>query len=186
MRHPLPERCPQDGCDGRMVWNGWYFRRAILATGRVVWFGVFRCRCKTCGRTVSFLPDFCVPYKHYCTDVIGTVLEAVLVLNLSVRAVSAATGAYNAANFSSYCVRDWVRQLVANSHNLWHFGLPRLGIAAVPTPNGTGVLLSHLLRFSDGRGADALSGLCAVQCALSRPFPPYGLFRAQLLPNCVT
>jgi len=135
---------------------------------------------------VSFLPDFCVPYKHFCTAVIGTVLEAVLVLKLSVRAVSAAGSVYNTASFSSYCVRDWVHQLVANSHNLWYFGLPRLGIAALPIPDGTGFLLSHLLRFSDGFGADALSGLCAVQCALSRSFPPYGLFRAQLLPNCVT
>ena len=186
MRPPRPEQCPFKGCGGRMHSHGSYPRHVILTSGRVLWFGVFRYRCSSCGRTVSFLPDFCVPYKHFCTGVIETVLKAVFMLRLSFRTVCAVDGPYNRASFSVWCVREWGRGFVANSQNLWRFGLPRLGIAAMPAPDAFGMLLGYLAGYSDGRAQDGQCGLRAVQCALSRSFPPYGLFRAQLLPNCVT
>ena len=67
MPPPRPESCPHGDCDGVdcMVKHGHYKRHVILVIGVLVWFGVHRFLCKECGRTVSFLPDFAVPYKHY-------------------------------------------------------------------------------------------------------------------------
>jgi hypothetical protein len=156
-----------------------------LVDGRPAKFGVHRFRCARCGRSVSFLPDFCVPYKHFCTDVIGAVLRACLVLSMSVRAV-VADPVHNAACFSRDCAGDWIRQFASNCHNLRHFGLPRLGVAAVPAADTPGLLLVHFLSFGAAHSPDARPGLRAVQCGLSGSFPPFGLFRAQLLPGCVT
>lgn len=186
MPPPRPEVCPFEDCDGRMHRHGWYPRGVILADGRRAEFGVFRFRCAQCGRTVSFLPDFCVPHKHFCADVICGVLGAVLLLELSLRSVSAADSVHNAASFSRYCAADWVCQFRRNSHNLRHFGLPRLGIARSAPRQDPGKLFECLLRFGSARAGDTRQSLRAVQCALSRPPPPFGLFRAQLLPGCVT
>lgn len=166
--------------------DGWYMRHVILPDGRRRDFGVYRFRCSSCGRTVSFLPDFCVPYKHFSADVIAAVLQAVLMLGLSLRAVAAVNSAYNAASFSRHCAGRWVRQFHANSHNLWHFGLPRLGIRAAAVSSGGGVLLGLLLASAAMPGGGSHAGLRVVQRELACVFPPYGIFRAQLLSGCVT
>jgi hypothetical protein len=166
--------------------HGFYWRWTILPSGARQRFGVHRFRCAACRRTVSYLPDFCVPYKHFGADVIQGVLAAVLLLNLSARAVAGVNSAYNAACFTRYGVGQWLEHFGRNSHNLWHFGLQRLSVAAGADPRSRGALLVHLLHFSAGRVGEVEHGLRAVQCALSEPFPPFGLFRAQLLPGCCT
>ncbi len=145
-----------------------------------------RVRCNLCGRTVSYLPDFCVPYKHFGCDVIAAVLSAVLLLNVSRRAAAAWDSAWNGASFSRFCVGDWTGQFGRNSHNLWHFGLVRLGLAVGDGRGSIPALLRALLCFDAGSRGDELQSLRAVQCTLSGVFPPFGLFRAQLLPGCCT
>lgn len=187
MAPDIPERCPFEGCRGKMHRHGFYWRRVIDYAGGCFFLGVFRFRCTICKRTVSFLPDFCIPYKHFSTDVVATVLHAVLILNVVTCAVAAAGSIYNKAMFSHYCVYDWARQFRRNSHNLWHLGLVRLGITAVPVPDAEAVLFSHLVAFGAVSSAEsARCSLRAAQCALSSTFPPFGLFRAQLLPGCCT
>lgn len=181
-----PASCPLYGCDGYMQGNGCYPRSVIDCRGCCVLLWVFRFRCVTCGRTVSFLPDFCVPYKQFSVEVVGAALWAVLVLNLATQAVAAADSVYNKASFSRYCVYNWVRQFCCNSHNLWHIGLVRLGVAAVPVADSEALLLKCLAGFPVGPSAHAPCDLRAAQCALSTPFPPFGLFRAHLLPGCCT
>lgn len=163
-----------------------YERFVILPDGARRRLGVHRFRCAVCGRTVSFLPDFCVPYKHFGADVINAALAAVLLLRLSLRAVAAWDSAWNAASFSRYCVGQWLQHFGRNSHNLWHFGLPRLFGAHSPGVGSQSVLLGHLTAFAAGRAEHAHCSFRAVQCTLSQPFPPLGLFRAQLLRGCFT
>ncbi len=180
-----PAICVFEGCNGRMHRNGFYKRIVIdEETWRSV--GVFRFWCPRCGGTVSFLPDFCVPYKRFSVDVIGTTLWAVLVQNLAGRAAASEDSGYNKACFSYYCAADWVKQFCRNSHNLWHIGLARLGIAVVPVPDSEASLLKHLAGFPTGSSTQAPCDLRAAQCALSSLFPPFGVFRALLLPGCCT
>lgn len=182
-----PGSCPFDGCNGKMHRNGSYLRSVIDYVGCCLLLGVFRYRCTLCKRTVSYLPDFCAPYKYFSVDVIAAVLHAVLVLNLTSCAVAASASIYNKASFSRYCVCDWVRQFRANSHNLWHMGLARLGIAAMPAPEAEAVLFDHLAGFGAASSGDTdCFSLRAAQCELSSSFPPFGIFRAQLLPGCCT
>ncbi len=183
---PRPSVCPFDGCSGRMHRHGFYWRFVVLADGARKGFGVHRMRCALCGRTISYLPDFCVPYKHFGSDVIWALLWAVIVLHVSRRAVSAWDSVWNRASFSRFCAGEWVRQFGRNGHNLWHFGLARLGLCTDTGRGSLAVLLRTLLRFSVGLRCDEAQALRAVQCALSGAFPPFGLFRAQLLPGCVT
>jgi hypothetical protein len=166
--------------------HGVYERFVILPDGTRKRLGVHRFRCAVCGRTISFLPDFCVPYKHFGADVVHTVLAAVLLAGLSRRAVAAWDSVYNRASFSRFCVGEWLQHFERNSHNLWHFGLGRLGVAAGAGPRSVAALFAHLTRFGSARVAHAEHSLRAVQCGLSQPFPPFGLFRAQLLPGCFT
>lgn len=169
-----------------MHWHGFYWRFVILPSGVRKRFGVHRCRCAVCGRTVSFLPDFCVPYKHFGTDVIEAVLAAVLLSNLSVRAVARWDSVCNTAGFSRYCVGEWLVHFRRNSHNLWHFGLARLGVVAACEGRSCAALLLHLRGFGADEAGCAKHVLRMVQCVLSEQYPPFGLFRAQLLPGCFT
>ena len=187
LRPEPPASCPFDGCDSRMYRNGSYPRSVIDYDGTPWDIGVFRFLCSDCRRTVSYLPDFCVPYKQFSVDVIGAVLGAVLLLNLAARAVAATDSIYNKASFSVYCVHNWVRQFRRNGHNLWHIGLARLGIAVVPAPDTEAALFEHLAGFGAVSSAEPAScNLRAAQCRLSSSFPPFGIFRAQLLPGCCT
>jgi len=182
-----PAECPFAGCRGKMHRHGWYPRSVIDFLGRFFSFGVYRFICARCGRTVSFLPDFCVPYKHFSGDVIGAVLQAVLLLNVAACATAAAQSIYNKASFSRYCVHDWLMQFRRNSHNLWHMGLARLGITAAPAADAEAVLFRHLAGFGAVfSGEPDCRSLRAAQCALSGTFPPFGVFRAHLLPGCCT
>ena len=114
------------------------------------------------------------------------IAKVVVVLGVSRRAASACDSVWNGASFSRFCAGEWVRQFGCNSHNLWHFGLGRLGLD-VGTGRGSPPALLRTLRcFGSRLLGDEAQALRAVQCALSEAFPPFGLFRAQLLPGCCT
>ncbi len=163
---------------------GWYPRHAILPDGRSVDFGVHRFRCASCRRTVSCLPDFSVPYKHFCADVIGLALEAVVIVGLSLRA-AAADGVWNAAAFSAGGAGRWLAHFLANCHNLRCFGLSRLGIESETPPVSPHALLTRLFTHGAREAVDGRHCLRVVQRGLGGAPPPYGFFRAQLLPGCV-
>jgi len=165
--------------------HGFYWRRVFLPQGSLARVGVHRYRCTVCRRTVSFLPDFCVPYKHFGADVIQGVLAAVLLLRLSARAVAGVNSLYNAASFTRFSVGQWMEHFQQNSRNLWQFGLERLGMTAPVGDRSAAALFGHLQRWGAGV-APVEHSLRAVQCALSQAFPPFGVFRAQLLPGCCT
>lgn len=134
---------------------------------------------------MSFLPDFCVPHKHYCADIIYWMLSLVLLVGHCVTAVSNPFGRLNEAGCSRWCVDEWLRQFKRNSNNLRQFGIPRL-LGYRPVHGDP----ASLLRILVGVAAKEIDSPNHVfrfcQQALCRKPPPFGLFRAVLLPGCVT
>ncbi len=168
-----------------MGYHGHYMRSVILPEFASEPFGVHRFRCATCKRTLSFLPDFCVPYKHYGSDIVFSILQFLLLFGHSVREVANPFGSLNSFGCSRWCVYEWFGQFNRNSHNLWHFGLLRL-LGYSPTPED----LSRLLRYFVDTSADYIESSVhtfrPAQVSLCKEYPPFGLFRAQLLPGCAT
>jgi len=147
-----------------------YHRYVITDDGRRLQIGVHRYRCTCCGRTVSFLPAFAVPYKHFGSGVIEAVLDGVFTLNLSLRAVHR-DAVLNRAGFSLSACREWRRQFCTNRANLLHEGLKRLGVDSGDAVDPAAVwdCVRHV-------------SLAVGQEQLSRGSPPFGVFRSLLVP----
>ena len=167
-----------------MHYHGYYLRGVITAEvcGR---FGVHRFGCGRCGRTVSFLPDFCVPYKHYGARVIQRVLSLLLFAGCLTRAVSDPLMGKNDAGYSDWAAREWRVGFEANANNLRQFGIPRLGGGSQNAPDCAAVLRA-LYALATGQGQERKDVFAFCQVGLTLSWPPLGLFRAMLLPGCVT
>ena len=84
-----PAKCPQCVSKQRMVSHGFY-RRTLVDVG---WEGVIRVRrylCRACGRTVSLLPKFVLPYLRFTILVIGLFLTARLSKGQTLKAAAEA------------------------------------------------------------------------------------------------
>jgi hypothetical protein len=68
--------CP----DGHRLWrHGWYERQALLPDpAPAVTIPIRRLICPVTGRTVSLLPDFCLPRRQHGPEILGGFLEAYL------------------------------------------------------------------------------------------------------------
>ncbi len=74
---PRPQVCPLCGEVCPLHSHGSYQRRVCCPEGCSD-IPIQRLRCSICGRTVSLLPSFCLPFRHY----LARIIEAVLVLRL--------------------------------------------------------------------------------------------------------
>ena len=72
---PRPEVCPQCGAKGCLIGHGYYQRKA-KDEQRVYLIRVKRWWCKACHGTLSILPNFLFPWRHYLVRVIQTVVVA--------------------------------------------------------------------------------------------------------------
>lgn len=72
---PHPESCPHCTSPHRLVGHGSYQRNAITHR-QVIAIRVKRFLCSQCHKTVSILPSFCLPWRHYQTSTIQTVLDS--------------------------------------------------------------------------------------------------------------
>jgi hypothetical protein len=70
---PRPLACPRCATAGHLVGHGSYPRTVIDPT-RAIAIRVKRLLCTVCRRTVSLLPTFCLPWRHYQTTTIQAVL----------------------------------------------------------------------------------------------------------------
>lgn len=167
-----------------MHYHGHYLRGVITAEvcGR---FGVHRFACARCGRTVSFLPDFCVPYKHYGARVIQRVLCLLLLAGRLTKAVADPLTGANDAGYSAWAVRAWRAGFKANANNLRQFGIPRLGGESENATDCAAVLRA-LSAVATSQGQERKDVFSFCQVGLTLALPPLGLFRAMLLPGCVT
>lgn len=84
---PEPASCPNPGCRVQVPLqkHGFYHRNVLAGdfSGRIF---IRRYYCKYCGKTVSLLPSFCLPYFQYSVELIYIVLLYVLVSTHSLRA----------------------------------------------------------------------------------------------------
>lgn len=152
----------------------------------MVKFEVHRYRCRSCGTSISFLPDFCVPYKRYAAVSIGGALAALLLLGASIRTV--AFSKVNAASASVSAIREWLRQFRRNANNLRFFALPEAGLPSKAVGEATDDvgLFRTLSETAQENGAAEAEILPFWQAKLSEGRPPKGLFRALLVPGCVS
>ena len=73
LRFPRPSACPQCATPGHFVGHGSYGRTVTDPTQTVA-IRVKRLLCTVCRHTVALLPTFCLPFRHYQTATIQTVL----------------------------------------------------------------------------------------------------------------
>jgi hypothetical protein len=71
---PRPKTCPHCAASDRLVGHGSYPRNAVGPLQSTP-IRVKRFFCPVCSKTVSLLPTFCLPWRHYQTATIQTVLD---------------------------------------------------------------------------------------------------------------
>lgn len=71
---PRPDNCPNCGQLGKLIGHGSYPRHPCDHE-RPLLIRVKRFLCHACHRTVSLLPSFCLPYRHYLAKTIQSVLD---------------------------------------------------------------------------------------------------------------
>jgi hypothetical protein len=72
---PRPENCPNCGQPGELVGHGSYPRHPCNPERTRLIIRVKRFFCLVCHRTVSILPSFCLPHRHYLAATIQIVLD---------------------------------------------------------------------------------------------------------------
>ena len=68
-----PPACPQCAAAGQLVGHGSYGRTVTDPTQAIA-IRVKRLLCTACRRTLALVPSFCLPFRHYRTATIQTVL----------------------------------------------------------------------------------------------------------------
>ncbi len=70
-----PSGCPWCGQSGGLIGHGYYLRKAKGEQGvYLIW--IKRWFCKFCRRTMSVIPNFLLPYRHYLAQVVQAVVAA--------------------------------------------------------------------------------------------------------------
>jgi transposase-like protein len=127
--HPDPDRCrprhcPQCGAKHCLRGHGFYERHVEDVTFNGL-ISVRRYLCPTCGRTLSLLPHFALPYLRFSIRVISAFLVARLLRRLTLTAAARAAGLgampYERGQW-------WVRRFRKQARDLW------LSLAALSAP----------------------------------------------------
>lgn len=86
---PVPDACPNPGClmSIALKKHGFYERNCLDFTYRGAIL-IRRYYCPYCGKTVSYLPSFCLPYYQYSLAIIYLVLTNYIESNLSYGQIS--------------------------------------------------------------------------------------------------
>jgi hypothetical protein len=141
----------------QLVGHGMYSRqvRGLAESGWiVVWVQRFLCR--TCGHTMSLLPDWLLPYRWYAGPAIIEALYRHCILQESATSIGVRFGRpADATEWKS--LRRWRKQLLI-SPTLWGWWGPRLG-ATKPAANRNEAKI-YLERFlAEGRHSGAIGEL---------------------------
>jgi hypothetical protein len=83
---PQPSVCPQCTTPGRVIGHGSY-GRTVTEPSRTIPIRVKRLLCTACRHTLSLLPSFCLPWRHYATATIQAVLHLRVAAQTSWRAI---------------------------------------------------------------------------------------------------
>src|SRR3990170_1617307 len=71
---PRPKTCPRCDAADHLIGHGSY-PRSVCDHNEALAIRVKRFLCTMCRHTISLLPSFCVPYRHYLAGVIQRVLD---------------------------------------------------------------------------------------------------------------
>src|SRR5579884_1520688 len=131
--HPLPRppSCPSCSASGALIGHGSYPRTVAHPT-QITPIRIRRLLCTACHHTVSLLPSFCLPWRHYASRTVQTVLT------LRVEAH---------ASWSRIAARFAPAHLVAALPHL----LVALREAGVHVANGSERWLATLWQWGNGR-----------------------------------
>jgi hypothetical protein len=83
---PRPDTCPLCGAVDRLIGHGSY-DRTICDHHNVFAIRVKRFLCKVCRHTLSLLPSFCLPCRHYLASTIQSVITLRIQTNDSWKAI---------------------------------------------------------------------------------------------------
>lgn len=168
---PRPTTCPHCAAADRCVGHGSY-PRTVVDARQAIPIRVRRFLCAACRKTVSVLPSFCLPCRHYLTAVIQTVLDLRVRANASWSAVCRRV-APGEVPTQTTC-REWVRAFRQRSpgylHHLlrhlaqWHLRPGTLEVAvtamaaeATP-PQQLVAAVPHLVAFLHDQGIALAEG----------------------------
>ena len=70
-----PDGCALCGGNGCLIGHG-YYRRKTKGADRAYFIWIKRWLCKICHRTLSVIPNFLLPYRHYLVRVVQMVVVA--------------------------------------------------------------------------------------------------------------
>lgn len=116
---PKFKSCPHCTTPNRLVGHGSY-PRSVINHLQVVAIRVKRFLCSQCHKTVSILPSFCLPWRHYQTSTIQTVLDLRFLAHSSWSAIRRHFEPSDVPT-STTC-REWVATFTRHSHSyLDHF-----------------------------------------------------------------
>lgn len=140
-------RCPLCPDHHRLRRHGRYHRWASFPGEDLsLRIPILRLFCRTTGRTVSLLPDFCLPRRQYGPAVLGIFLHALVLLRLPVLAAFRAAVPGSTARSSAQDLRD---AFLHRAHCIRSF-LYGLEHRHVPAPNGTPAPLRELASLVHG------------------------------------
>lgn len=169
---PRPQHCPQCDAVDRLVGHGSY-PRTVVDPLQATPIRIKRWLCAACRQTVSILPTFCLPWRHYRASVIQAVLDGRFVGHTS---WSAIWGRFHPADLPTVrTCREWVRRFAEQSpaylqpllRQLAHWQLQpgKLEIAVAEVATGETVAeqlvaaVPHLVAFLRDHGVAVATGV---------------------------
>ncbi len=106
LSYPPPKTCPHCTAPGCLVGHGSYPRHAVDHLQQTIPIRVKRFLCASCQKTISLLPSFCLPWRHYQTSTIQAVLDWHFVGQMSWSLIQRRLGPADLPAFST--LRAWV------------------------------------------------------------------------------
>ena len=161
LSYPRPTTCPHCDSPDRLIGHGSYPRSAVDHLQKAIPIRVRRFRCATCQKTVSLLPSFCLPWRHYQTATIQAVLDWRFVAQASWKTLQKQFSSAGLPVFST--LRAWARTYARESRPFlqrllqqlarWQLGLGKLEVAVeelaryIGAPRQLIAAVPHLVAF---------------------------------------
>jgi len=112
LRFSPPRSCPHCAEAEHLIGHGSY-RRTVCDEARSFVIRVKRFLCTLCRHTVSLLPSFCLPYRHYLTSTIQRVLSFRFEVSSSWKTIGERFSSSGTPGINS--CREWIRSFTAAS-----------------------------------------------------------------------
>ena len=168
---PRPKFCPRCAVPDRLVSHGSYPRTAVDHR-QAIEIRVKRFLCAACRRTISILPSFCLPFRHYQTSTIQRVLDLRFEGSASWSAIRQCFQPSDLPTLTT--CREWVKAFAEHSEAYlghlvrqlahWQLTPGKLEVAVeelarlADQPRQLVVAVPHLLAFLRDHGVEVLSG----------------------------